>query len=315
MKKVLITGITGFVGSHLAEYYLKNGDEVYGTKKWRTDTTNIDHIGDRIKWKKCDIEDSHIVYNVVRSIEPDVIHHLAAMSFVPDSWDYPQKTAVVNTIGSINFLEAVKHFAKDCVIQVASSSEIYGIQKNLPITEENLPDPDSPYGATKLAMDRFASVYFKSFGVKTVITRGFNHTGPRRGREFASSSFARQIAEIEAKKKPPTIKVGNLGSKRDFTDVRDMVRAYALAVERCDYGTPYNIATERIVTIQYVLDTLLSYSDVKVKVEQDPERMRPFDLNILHGCAKKFRDKTGWKPEIPLEKTLEDLLNYWRERV
>ena len=318
MKKILITGITGFVGSHLADFYLKQDNvDLWGIKKWRSDLDNIKHIENKIKWKECDITDTHSVESVVKEIRPDIIHHLAAMSYVPSSWLYPQRTVEINVIGSLNFFEAIRKYVPDCIIQIASSSEVYGIPTELPINEKMLPNPCSPYGVSKLAMDRFASQYYQSFGVKIVITRGFNHTGPRRGSEFVCSTFAKQIAEIEIEKKmkEPIIKVGNLQAKRDFTDVRDMVKAYVVSVDKCKFGEPYNIASGISWKIEIILQMLISYSPAYIIIEQDPNRMRPSDLHTLSGDASKFWKETGWIPEIPFEQTLLDLLNFWRKKI
>ena len=185
----------------------------------------------------------------------------------------------------------------------------------VPIKETNPLRPLSPYAVSKVAQDLMGYQYFQSYGIKAIRTRAFNHTGPRRGHVFVTSNFAKQIAEIEAGKKEPIISVGNLDAKRDFTDVRDTVRAYWLAAEKGEPGEVYNIASNRTITIQALLDNLLALSDKKIDVRQDPDRMRPSDVEILWGDASKLEKATGWKPEIPFEKTLEDTLNWWRERV
>jgi len=652
--KILITGITGFVGSHLAELCLGQADvQVHGTRKWRSDIGNVEHIKNDIIWHECDITDSHSVESVIKTIKPDVIHHLAAMSYVPSSWSYPQRTMEVNLIGSINIFEAVKSHSPKTIVQIASSSETYGIPDKLPITEDMVLKPCSPYGVSKAAMDMAARQYHKSYNCNIIVTRAFNHsikgempvllkeiksnlinilpihdirkkrdkmgdeiwhipeyriwdgknfteiinmsahflredkkihtintrggivkctsnhslldankkvinasnvkledklalgefkipeknisinkniayllgllvaegcvkedrrveitntnlklikkaakiydkfftgyttikqdkenlfkisfngnpwfakyirsliytkygdkkvpkeilnspiiimleflkgyndgdgftaksyspqrvfkqfttksptlamglcylieqglqstysisyedrnegyyhiyvrsidkktknlgkhllkeqnvviknlpkkekakiavydfetvshyfmkgagkiivhnTGPRRGQEFVCSTFAKQIAEIEKGIKYPIIKVGNLKALRDFTDVRDMCLAYRLAIDHCNPGEPYNISSDKSVTIQSVLDILLQMSDVKITVEQDPARMRPSDLYKLEGDSTKFRKETGWEPKIALAQSLTDLLNYWRERV
>jgi len=184
----------------------------------------------------------------------------------------------------------------------------------LPIKETNPLRPLSPYGVSKVAQDKLSYQYHKSYGLKIVVTRSFNHTGPRRGEVFATSNFAKQIAEIE-KGKEPVMWVGNLDARRDFTDVRDVVRAYWLAVEKGEFGEVYNICSEKARTIQEVLDLLLSMTNKNIEVKQDPSRMRPSDVEVLQGDCSKFKKQTGWKPTIPFETTMEDLLNYWRERV
>ncbi|MEK7577161.1 MAG: GDP-mannose 4,6-dehydratase [Patescibacteria group bacterium] len=318
MKKVLITGVTGFVGSHLAEYLLTQKDiELYGLYRHRSKTDHIEHIKDKIKLVDADLMDSHSLYATISEMKPDVIYHLAAQSFVPTSWGSPAITLEVNIVGSANLFEAVKQAGINPVIQIACSSEEYGMvfPSEVPIKETNPLRPLSPYAVSKVAMDYLGYQYFESYKLKIVRTRGFNHTGPRRGETFAESTFSKQIALIEKGKQEPVISVGNLDAERDYTDVRDMVRAYTLAVEKCDAGQVYNICTGKAFKIKTVLDMLLSFSTVKVQIKQDPARMRPSDVPILIGDNSMFVDKTGWQPEIPFEKTLKDLLEYWRARV
>jgi GDP-4-dehydro-6-deoxy-D-mannose reductase len=250
-------------------------------------------------------------------VRPDLVFHLAAQSFVPASWTSPAVTLEINIIGSCNLFEAIRAAKIDPAIQIACSSEEYGLVKpeEVPIKETNPLRPLSPYGVSKLAMDYLGYQYFKSYGMRIVRTRGFNHTGPRRGEVFAESSFAKQIAEIEKGKREPVILVGNLEAKRDYTDVRDMVNGYFLAATKGEPGEVYNICSGRAVKISEVLDILLKMSRVKTKIVQDPTRMRPSDVPILQGDCSKFKRRTGWRPKIPLQKTLRDLLNYWRETV
>ncbi len=316
MKKVLITGATGFVGSHLIENLLgKGGYDIHGTCKWRSDMSNVLNIQDKIKWHNMELTDAHSVQEVVRVVAPDVVFHLAAQSYVPFSWVYPARTFEINCIGSIHLFEALRRHAPQAVCQIASSSEIYGIPENLPITEKHLPRPCSPYGCSKYAMDRLAAQYYYSYKVKIVITRGFNHTGPRRGEDFVCSSFAKQIAEIEKNKRKPIIKVGNLDARRDFTDVRDIIEAYILATEKCKYGEPYNVCSGNITSIEDVLTQLILMSGTKVTIEEDPKRMRPSDLHTLQGDSTKFKKATSWSVKIPFRQTLRDLLDFWRGKV
>jgi GDP-4-dehydro-6-deoxy-D-mannose reductase len=316
-KKVLITGITGFAGSHLAELLLDNGYKVYGTTRPRSKTENIDHIIRKLKLYDADLLDSHSFYAVFTKVKPDYIFHLAAQAFVPTSWSSPATTMEVNVIGTIHLFEAIRRAKIDTVVQIASSSEEYGfVHKNeTPITEENPLRPLSPYAVSKIAMDYLGYQYYKSYGLKVVRTRGFNHTGPRQGDVYVCSTFAKQIARIEAGKQDPVIKVGNLDSYRDFTDVRDVVRAYLIAVEKGSPGEVYNICSEETHKIKDVLNMLIGMSSAKIKIEEDPDRMRPSDVELLLGDCSKFRKVTGWKTEIPFTKTMEDLLNYWRKRV
>lgn len=317
MKKVLITGITGFVGSHMADFLLGEGFEVYGLCRWRASRENILHLNNKVKLIEADLLDSHSLERLIFEVRPELIFHLAAQSFVPASWTSPAVTLETNVVGPANLFESVRRAQINPVIQIACSSEEYGLVKpnEIPIKETNPLRPLSPYAVGKVAMDYLGYQYFKSYGMKIVRTRGFNHTGPRRGEVFAESSFAKQIAEIEKGKKEPVVYVGNLEAKRDYTDVRDMVRGYFLAATRGKPGEVYNISQDKAWKIADVLSYLISLSKVKVRVKNDPARMRPSDVPVLIGDSSKFRRQTGWKPKIPLEKTFKDLLNFWRERV
>jgi len=316
-KKALITGITGFVGSHLAELLLNEGYEVYGTTRPRSKTENIDSIIRRLKLYDADLLDSHSLYTILTEIKPDYIFHLAAQSFVQSSWASPANTIEINVVGTVHLFEAIRRAGIEPVIQIAGSSEEYGLvyPNEVPVKEENPLRPLSPYAVSKVAMDYLGYQYYQSYKMKIVRTRAFNHTGPRRGEVFSESNFAKQIALIEKGKQEPVIFVGNLEAERDYTDVRDTIRAYLLSVQKCDYGDVYNIATGKAVKIKKVLEILLSMSKIKVEIKEDKSRLRPSDVPILIGDATKFRRATGWKPEIPFEKTMEDLLNYWRNRV
>ncbi len=315
--RVLITGITGFVGSHLADYILSRGDaEVHGIIRWRSRTENIEHFDGRVTLHECDLRDAGSTRDVIDHVRPDWIFHLAAQSFVPTSWKAPSESLTTNVLGQLHVFEAVRKIGLDTRIQIACSSEEYGMvyENEVPITEDNPLRPLSPYGVSKVAQDLLGYQYFMSYGMDIVRTRGFNHTGPRRGPVFVCSDFAKQIADIEKGRREPVMRVGNLEAKRDFTDVRDMVRAYWLALEKGRKGEVYNICSERSWTIQQVLDMLLEMSDAEIRVEQDPARLRPSDVPILQGDCSKFRRDTGWEPEIPFEQTLRDILDYWRER-
>lgn len=318
-KKALITGITGFAGSHLAELLLKEGIEVWGTTRPRSQAENLDSIKNNLHLEDADLLDSHSLSSIVSKIKPDYIFHLAAQSFVQSSWASPANTMELNIVGSVHLFEAVRRAQLNSVIQIACSSEEYGLvyENELPIKETNPLRPQSPYAVSKVAMDYLGYQYFMSYGMKIIRTRGFNHTGPRRGEVFATSNFAKQVAEIEKGKKEPILEVGNLDAQRDWTDVRDIVRGYLLSVQKGEYGEVYNICTEKAVKVGDMLDMLISMSTVKhkIKIVEDKSRMRPSDVPVLLGDCSKFRKATGWKPEIPFEKTMEDLLNYWRERV
>lgn len=317
IKKALITGITGFAGSHLAELLLRRGFEVWGTTRPRSKADNIDSIKNKLHLEDADLLDSHSLHSIVSKIKPDYIFHLAAQSFVQSSWASPANTMELNIVGTVHLFEAVRRANLDSVIQIACSSEEYGLvyDNELPIKETNPLRPQSPYAVSKVAMDYLGYQYYMSYGMKIIRTRGFNHTGPRRGEVFVTSNFAKQIAEIEKGKKSPVIEVGNLDSHRDWTDVRDMVKGYLLSVEKGESGEVYNICCEKAVKIRDMLNLLISMSTVKskIKIKTESGRMRPSDVPVLLGDCSKFRKVTGWKPEIPFERTMEDLLNYWRE--
>ena len=316
--KVLITGITGFVGSHLADYTLaKENVEVYGTIRWRSKTENIEHIKDKLHLIQCNLNDASSVNDLIVDIKPDKIFHLAAQSFVPTSWNSPAETLTSNIIGELNIFEAIRRAKINPWMQIAGSSEEYGMvyPDETPIKETNPLRPLSPYGVSKVGQDLLAYQYYMSYKLNVVRTRAFNHTGPRRGDVFVCSEFAKRIAEIEKGHKEPVILVGNLDAQRDFTDARDIVKAYWLGLEKCEPGEVYNICTGKAYKISEVLDILISLSNAKIKVGKDPAKMRPSDVPYLGGDSTKFREVTGWKPEIPFERTLTDLLNYWREKV
>ena len=316
--KILITGVTGFVGSHLAEYCLSLDQqvEVIGTCRWRSRRENIEHLEDAINLYECDLRDASSVKTLLADIQPERIFHLAAQSYVPSSWNSPGETITTNVIGQLNIFEAMRETNSTASIQIAGSSEEYGLvhPEEAPITEENPLRPLSPYAVSKVAQDMLAYQYFQSYGLKVVRTRAFNHTGPRRGDVFVTSNFAKQIAEIEAGQRPPVIHVGDLNPKRDFTDVRDIVRAYWLSLEHCSLGEVYNVASGKAYRIKEVLKILLDNSGQDIEVVEDPERLRPSDVPLLLGDNSRFCKATGWIPEIPFEQTAKDLLDYWRER-
>jgi len=316
MTRVLITGITGFAGSHLADFLLKKDDlKIYGIKRWRSRTENIEHFIDKVEFYECDLRDASSIRDVIEELKPTMIFHLAAQSFVPTSWSAPAESLETNIIGELNLFEAVRRTGVDSLIQIAGSSEEYGAVKEdeVPIKETNPLRPLSPYGVSKVGQDMLAYQYFKSYGMKVIRTRGFNHTGPRRPNVFVCSDFAKQVVDIEKGVKEPIIKVGNLEAVRDFTDVRDMVRGYWLALSTGTPGEVYNISSGVGWRIGDILSTLISLANVSVDVVVDKHKLRPSDVPRLIGDSTKFRSATGWQPEISFEKTLEDILNFWRE--
>jgi GDP-4-dehydro-6-deoxy-D-mannose reductase len=317
--RVLITGITGFAGSHLADYILADHPDVelFGILRWRSRTENIESIQNRITLLECDLRDATSVKQLIAKVRADKIFHLAAQSFVPSSWNAPAESLSTNILGQLNIFEAIREVGIDPWVQIACSSEEYGLvlENELPIAETNPLRPLSPYAVSKVGQDYLAYQYFKSFGLKAVRTRGFNHDGPRRGDVFVSSNFAKQLVEVEKGKRSAVILVGNLEARRDFSDVRDIVRGYWLSLEHCEPGEVYNICSGKDYSIQAVLDRLIELSGVEVKVEQDPSRLRPSDVPVLLGDNGKFKKATGWEPQIPYDQTLQDMLDYWRERV
>ena len=316
--KALITGIAGFAGSHLAEYLLKAKKiEVFGIEKASRSVTNIAPFIDRIKLKECDLLDYESLEIILRDISPDLVFHLAALTYVPKSWQSPQETLKTNMIGSVNILEALRNSGLNPRFLMVGSSEEYGMvfENEIPIKEECPLRPLSPYGVSKVGQDLLGYQYYKSYDMNVVRVRPFNHTGPRRGEEFVVSNFAKQIASIEAGIEQPILHVGNLQAIRDFSDVRDVVKAYVLALEKGELGEVYNICSGTGYKIGRVVEMLLSKTDVKIEIREDPGRMRPSDVPMLVGCPDKFKVKTGWTSERDFEKTLEDTLNYWRERV
>ena len=315
--KCLVTGITGFAGSHLAEYLLSRGDcEVHGTMRWRSRTENITQLGSRIATHICDIRDATSTYELIRDLKPDRIYHLAAQSFVPMSWVAPAETFTTNVIGQTNIFEAIRAVGCPTRVQLACSSEEYGmvLPAEAPIKETNPLRPLSPYAVSKVAQDLMGYQYHQSYGMHIIRTRGFNHTGPRRGDVFVTSNFAKQIVDIERGRQAPVIHVGNLNAVRDFTDVRDTVVGYFLALERGKPGDVYNVATGKGYKISEMLDILLSFSTVKIETRPDPKRMRSSDVELLIGDATKLRTETGWEPKYRFEQTMKDLLDFWRSR-
>lgn len=320
MKKVLITGITGQTGSHLADYILSQHPdwEVHGTIRYRSDTTNINHIRDRIILHDCELRDAHNVELMISRVKPDRVFHLAATSFVRSSWDQPADIITNNINSQINLFEALVRHAPGAQVQVACSSEQFGKVEahEIPITENNPLRPISPYAVSKCAQENLAYQYHQSHKLHTIITRTFNHTGPRRGDAFVESSFCRQIAMIEEGLQTPLILHGNLDSVRDYTDARDIAEAYWVAVERCNPGEPYNICSNTKITIGELLQMLLNVSnyDGTIETRVDPLRLRPSDVVLLYGSSTKFYQATGWEPKYTLEQTMTDLLYMWRKR-
>ena len=326
MTRAFITGITGMVGSHLVDYLLEHTDwEIYGLARWRSPLDNLFHIlprinnKDRVHLLYGDLRDYISIHEAVNQAQPDYVFHLAAQSYPKTSFDSPLDTLETNVQGTANVLEALRKNNIDAVTHVCASSEVFGRvpKEKLPIDEECTFHPASPYAISKVGTDLIGRYYGEAYDMKVMTTRMFTHTGPRRGDVFAESTFAKQIAMIEAGLIPPIVKTGNLDSLRTFADVRDAVKAYYMLVTI--NPTPaayYNIGGTYTCTIKEMLNTLVSMSTVKhIKVETEAERLRPIDADLQVPNTAKFEAVTGWRPEIPFETTMSDLLNYWRDRI
>ncbi len=335
MTKALITGVTGMVGSHLCDFLLNNTDwDVYGVCRWRSPLDNVNHLlervnqHDRLFFEYADLNDEMSLVTVIQKIRPDYIFHLAAQSYPLTSFTAPIDTLNTNILGTCRLMEAIHLEMKNDssykpVVHVCASSEVFGkIPKEKKpetgIHEECPFHPASPYAISKVGTDLLGRYYAEAYGITAMTTRMFTHTGPRRGDVFHESTFAKQIAMIEKGIIPPVVKVGNLDSLRTYADVRDAVRAYYMLVTVNPIaGEYYNIGGSYTCTVGDTLKTLISMSSMKdsIKVQTDPERLRPIDADLQIPDCRKFTEHTGWKPEIPFEKTMGDLLNYWRDRL
>ena len=317
-KNVLITGITGFVGSHLADYLLANTKyKIFGLKRVNSSLRNISHILDRVTLINGDLIDQTSLVKTLKISKPKCIYHLGALSWVSPSWDMPTAYMQVNAIGTINLFEALRTAGLKPRILISCTPEEYGdVPKNLiPITEETRLEPVNLYAASKVAQDAICQAYQASYGFEIIRTRAFNHEGPRRDILGALASFAYQIARIERGLQEPIVKVGNLEAKRNFTDVRDMVRAYYLAMGKGIPGELYLIGSDQIHTIKRCLAMLIALSPMKdkIKYKVEKERVRLTELRILIGKFDKFEKQTGWKPRIPFRETVKSILDYWRD--
>lgn len=305
--KALVTGADGFVGPHLVKELISNGYEVVATHKSKT---SLKFPG-AVQQYSLDILDRKNVEEICLKARPDAVFHLAGISDVKFSIANPDMTMKVNVDGTKNITEAAEQI--NATVLFVGSAEEYGIPKFVPISEEHPLIPVTPYAKSKVAAEKLA-IESAEKGNKIVIVRSFNHTGPGQSGNFVCSAFAKSIAEIE-KGKEPIMLVGNLDSKRDFTDVRDIVKAYALAIRKCKYGVPYNICSGKPYQIRELLEKLLKLSNVEIEVKIDKSRMRKSDIPILLGDNGKFCAQTGWKTTIKIEKTLADILGYWRKSI
>ncbi len=317
--RVFITGISGFVGSVLANYLLSSDFgrslELHGTIH-RADS-RIQDLRDRLHLHSGDLRNPSWIDRVIATVKPSYTFHLAAWSDVRASWDQPWAAYELNISCQLNLLESLRRHTPEARVLVVASSEVYGLIEpdDLPIDEQTPLRPNSPYGISKVAQDLMAQQYWYNYGLSAIRVRSFNHIGPGQSDSFVASAFARQIAEIEAGRQQPVLKVGNLEAERDYTDVRDMVRAYWLALTKGEPGGVYNIGSGTSVPAQDLLEVLLELSDVPIGVEQDPMRLRPSDVTRIVCDPDRFFKGTGWVPNIPLRKSLEDVLNHWRETV
>ncbi len=314
--RALITGAGGFVGKYLCDYLLAHTDwELLGTVY--PHPVVDEQPEPRLQLRYADLRDREGVRALVDEVQPDYIFHLAAQASVPASFADPWDTLENNIRAELNLLEAVRQSGREVCVLVVGSNEEYGAPEpdELPLTETSPLRPTNPYAVSKVAQDFLGLQYYLAHKVTVVRVRPFNHTGPGQSPRFVIPAFASQIARIEVGLQEPVIKVGNLDAARDFSDVRDIVRAYHLAVTRGEPGEVYNLASGRAQSVRGLLEMLLSYSRVEIRVETDPERYRPVDVPVAFGSAEKFRQQTGWEPQIPFEQTLRDVLEYWREQV
>ena len=315
--RALITGVNGFAGSHLAEYLLAHTDlEVWGTDISSNDR-NIAHIRDDVEFVVGDMSDPDVASDILSQTQPDYIFHLAAQAFVPLSWSDPWQTIANNIRLQLNILKTLVDTGSRPRVLVVGSADEYGViaADELPVTEATPLRPYSPYAVSKIAQDMLGYQYFASHGLPIVRVRPFNHIGARQSPAFVTSDFAKQIAEIEQGQREAELHVGNLEARRDFTDVRDMARAYHLALQHGEEGQVYNLGSERAESIREVLSILLKMSEAEIEVVQEPARLRPTDVPVVVSDCSKFRERTGWRATVSLRDSLESVLKYWRERV
>lgn len=319
MKKILITGVSGFAGSWLYDYIRTEfpDHQISGAYINEESLQNISNK-EEIQLVKIDLMQEKAVDDLIKTIMPDSIFHLAALAATGDSFQNPAITVTNNITAQINILEAVrKQNLRNTRILIVSSADIYGIvsQKDLPMNESTDLHPTSPYAVSKIAQDYLGLQYFLAYNLSIIRIRPFNHIGPRQSPQFVVARFAKEIAEMEKGRKAAILKVGNLEAKRDFTDVRDMVRAYTMILEKGNAGDVYNIGSGTSHTISHILEILISLSKIKITIEKDPSLLRPVDNPELICDADKMKKLTGWEPKIPLEQTLQDTLDYWRSIV
>jgi GDP-4-dehydro-6-deoxy-D-mannose reductase len=314
--RVLITGINGFVGGHLAEHLLAEGrHEVWGLTRGPGKLQPF--LAGRVAEVHADLSDAEATTEALVAARPAVIYHLAGQPFVPESFRDPAGTLSTNTLGALHIFLTLIEYRMRARVVVVGTNEEYGTisEADLPIGEGTPLRPANPYGVSKAAQSLLAQQYHLSHGLDVVRVRPFTHIGPRQNERFVTAAFARQVARIERGLQPPVVQVGNLSARRDFTDVRDMVRAYALLAERGEPGAVYNAGFGQAVMVRELLDQLLAASAVPVEVRLNPELMRPIDIPVVVCDASRLRERTGWAPQFTLERTLHDILDYWRAEV
>lgn len=315
--RVLITGISGFAGSHLADYLLAQNDptlELVGVSQNGGENAPTDA---RIRFIVGDLSAPRFTAELFAQISPDRVYHLAAQAFVPISWQDPWATLENNIRAQTNLLHAAAQQKSNARILIVGSNEEYGrvTPADLPIDEDTPLRPDSPYGVSKITQDFLGLQYFLSHQLRIVRVRPFNHIGPRQNERFVAANFAKQIAEIEGGKRAPKLRVGNLAAQRDFSDVRDIVRGYVLALERGNAGDVYNIGSGKPRAVRELVETYQHLARVPFEIEYDAERMRPSDTPISYCDAARFKNATGWAPQFSFHETLRAILDYWRGRV
>lgn len=316
--RVLITGITGLVGSHLADFLLTQPDtQVWGFKRWRADDRTIRHLRGRITLLEGDVEDAFSVAAAIERARPDRVFHLAAQSYPSESWAAPVSTLQANVIGTVNVLEAVRRLCPQAQVHIAGSAAAYGLIRpdEVPIAEDRPLRPLSPYGVSKATQEMLGYQYAQSYGMRVYLTRSFIHIGARQDSRTSAQTFARQIAEAEAGQREPVVFVGNLEPRRDYLDVEDAVRGLWALMERGTAGEVYNLCAGHAPQVRDLLDLNLELARIPVQVRVDPARLRPADEPILLGDNSKLRRDTGWQPQVPLRESLRRILDYWRERV
>lgn len=314
--RALITGIGGFAGSHLAEHLLDAGLEVCGLISPRGTLSNLEGIAESCILRRVDLVDYEQVRRTIEEIAPECIYHLAARASVPAAWRDPASSLQNNIIAQLNVLRAVTDAGASPRVLIVASADEYGrVQpEDLPVDEDTPLRPVNPYAVSKITQDFMGLQYYLSHGLPVVRVRPFNHAGPRQETGFVVSDFSSQIAAIEQGKQAPVLSVGNLSAERDFSDVRDVVRAYHLALTLGKPGAVYNIGAAKAVAVSYILSSLLHLSSTEITVTQDPERMRPSDIPLIVADCTLLRTTTGWEPQIPMERTLSDTLDFWRTR-